>query len=229
MGFGVDDFTTTLTGIQLAPPGFLAVERLMVRMPTASYAGCAAGAALCADIASMFLMPLGRAPLCHSCAASRSPWVSSRSTIGCSITRPRSSNTPATWLLTLVAFAAGRPLERSGCECGHGGCVWDFGMVGVWFSHPLAFVLAAGGTLFDRGGGRAEAMEAGVRLCSHQRCLGWQLLDLLQGLVPDPQQGSIPLGLVGLRLLAAASALDCRASGVISGSWSTCSTLLRVC
>ena len=49
------DFSTTLTENQLAPPGFLVVERLMVRLPLPVVPAARLVPFLC-GIASMFLM-----------------------------------------------------------------------------------------------------------------------------------------------------------------------------
>ena len=90
----VFDFSTTLTKDQLAAPGFLVVERMMVRLPLSTVWAARLIPFLC-GIASMFLMrSVARRYL--SPAPSRSRWGFSPSMIGCSITRPRSNSIPAT-------------------------------------------------------------------------------------------------------------------------------------
>ena len=92
VGLAPFDLTSTLTESQLAPPGFLIVERLMVRLPFPLVPAARLVPLVCA-IASMFLMRWSLAASSPH-ALSRLPWDSSRSTTGSSITRPRSSNTP---------------------------------------------------------------------------------------------------------------------------------------
>ena len=74
--YEIHDFTTTLTENQLAPPGFLAVERIMVRLPLPVALAGRLVPLLC-GIASMFLMRSVAHRYVSPTAPSRSRWDSS--------------------------------------------------------------------------------------------------------------------------------------------------------
>ena len=81
VGLPVFDFTTRLTEYQLAPPGFLVVERMMVRLPfdhvwAARLIPFVCGVAV--DVPDAF----GRPPLSCPRSRSRSRWGFSLSMIG---------------------------------------------------------------------------------------------------------------------------------------------------
>ena len=62
VGLPIFDFSTTLTEYQLAPPGFLVVERTMVRLPVPTVRAARLIPLLC-GVASMFLMRSVASPL----------------------------------------------------------------------------------------------------------------------------------------------------------------------
>ena len=116
---GVTDFTTTLSQFQIAPPGFLVVERLMVRLPLPVVPAGRLVPLLC-SLASMVLMR-SVARRFITPRQSRSPSVSLLSTIGCCIMPPRSSNTRATWRLHWLrscSWLAGRRSRMPCCDPG---------------------------------------------------------------------------------------------------------------
>ena len=154
VAFEIHDFNTTLTENQLAPPGFLAVERIMVRLPLPITPAGRLVPLLC-GIASMFLM---------RSVARR--YVTPRRPDRGGAFRPRH------WLLyysaeikqysgdvalTLVALllAAG-PAAVSPRRVR---LLAGFGVVGVWFSHPLALVLGRRGDVFHGEGCAAAGLE----------------------------------------------------------------------
>ncbi len=138
------DFHTILTEYQLAPPGFLVIERLAVRLPgndvmAARLFPLACGIAalfLFRSAARRFLLPQA-VPIAVGLFA-MSDWLIYYSTeikqYSCDLA------------LTLVALllAAGpvpyEPTPRRLLALG------AFGAIGVWFSYPLALVLAGVGT-----------------------------------------------------------------------------------
>jgi hypothetical protein len=160
------DFRTTLTEYQLAPPGFLVVERLMVRLPLPTVLTARLFPLVC-SIASVFLfrsvarryvsrraVPLAvglfaladwllyysaeikqyTCDLALTLAALRlaAGWAPSPASDPQSDpdSATRAAPSPPSW-------TSGRLLVLAG-----------FGAVGVWFSYPLALVLAAVGTYF---------------------------------------------------------------------------------
>ena len=152
----VFDFRTTLTEYQLAPPGFLVLERLMVRLPGNDVRNARLVSLAC-GIASMFLFRstarryLSRwaVPIATGLFA-LSDWLiyysSEIKQYSCDL------------VLTLVALrlAAGPILESKANDSLSFGsasltprrilAIAGFGLLGVWFSYPLALVLAGVGT-----------------------------------------------------------------------------------
>lgn len=140
VGRHVFDFTTPLSEFQLAPPGFLAVERAMVRLPYPVWAGRLIP--LLCGVASMFLMR----SVAHRYVSPRAVPIA----VGLfalddwliyytSELKQYSSDI----LLTLVALLlVPGPTEMTRRRRI---ALVTFGVVGVWFSHPLALVLGAVG------------------------------------------------------------------------------------
>jgi Dolichyl-phosphate-mannose-protein mannosyltransferase len=136
------DFSTTLTENQLAPPGFLTVERIMVRLPLSDVWAARLIPLLC-GIASLFLMRSVARRWLSPCAVpiavglfALDDWLVYYATE----IKQYSSDTMLTLVALLLAFAAADLSRRRLITL-----AW-FGMVGVWFSHPLAMVLGAVGT-----------------------------------------------------------------------------------
>ncbi len=152
----VFDFRTILTEYQLAPPGFLVLERLMVRLPWNNVLEARLFPLLC-GIASMFLFRstarrylTPRAVPIATGLFAMADWLIYYSTelkqYSCDLA------------LTLVALrlAAGTRAESESDSSSSTGpatlttrrllTIAGFGVVGVWFSYPLALVLAGVGT-----------------------------------------------------------------------------------
>jgi hypothetical protein len=147
----VFDFTSILTENQLAPPGFLVIERLMVRLPFPVVPAARLVPFLSA-IASMFLI---RSVARRFLAAHAVPiavglfalndWLLYYST------EIKQYSTELALALTFLLLAAG-PVGKS---VGKPAAMTRrrmlllvvSGAVGVWFSFPLSFTLAAIGTL----------------------------------------------------------------------------------
>jgi hypothetical protein len=144
------DFHTILTEEQLAPPGFLVVERMMVRLPLDEKLAGRLVPFVC-GIASMFLFRLVARRYLTACAVpiamglfALADWM-----LYYSVEMKQYSGDVA---LTLVAFllAAGPAAgsERWPAELSRRWmlALAAFGVIGVWFSYPLALVLAGVGT-----------------------------------------------------------------------------------
>jgi hypothetical protein len=144
----VFDFHTRLTENQLAPPGFLVLERMLVRLPVdrvmmARFFPLACGVAsmfLFRAAARRFLLPYA-VPIAVGLFA-MSDWLvyytAELKQYSCDLA------------LTLVALllAAGSP-DASGSPPMTARrllALGAFGAIGIWFSYPLAFVLAAVGS-----------------------------------------------------------------------------------
>jgi hypothetical protein len=140
----VFDFHTTLTEFQMAPPGFLALGRMLVRLPGNDVMEARFLSLVC-GIAAMFLFRAlaRRFLLPHAVPIAVGFFALSDWLIYYSAEIKQYSCDLA---LTLVALllAAGptpdNPAPRRLLALG------IFGVVGVWFSFPLAFVLAGIGT-----------------------------------------------------------------------------------
>jgi Dolichyl-phosphate-mannose-protein mannosyltransferase len=150
VGFAFYDFHTPLVRWQLAPPGFLAVERLMILLPLPFRFAARLVPFVC-SIASMFLM---RSVARRFLTAAAVPiavglfalvdWMLYYSV------ELKQYSSDVTLTLTALLLAAratrsyeGRPLETSRRDFI---MLAAFGAIGVWFSHPLALVLAGAGT-----------------------------------------------------------------------------------
>ena len=145
------DFSTTLSKDQLAAPGFLAVERIMVRLPIPTVWSARLIPLLC-GIASMILM---RSVARRYLSARAVPIAVGLFALddwliyyAVEIKQYCSDTTLTLIALLLAAVAAG--LSRRWLLV-----LAAFGVVGVWFSHPLAMVLGAVGTYL--------AAKAGLR------------------------------------------------------------------
>ena len=137
------DFSTTLSKDQLAPPGFLAVERMMVRLPLPTVWAARLIPLLC-GIASMFLMrSVARRYLSPRAVPiavglfALDDWLIYYAV---EIKQYCSDTTLTLVALLLASAAAGLSRRRLLVLAG-------FGAVGVWFSHPLAMVLGGRGDL----------------------------------------------------------------------------------
>jgi hypothetical protein len=138
----VFDFSTTLSKDQLAAPGFLAVERIMVRLPTPTVRSARLIPLLC-GIASMFLMrSVARRYLSpHAVPIAVGLFALDDWLIYYTVEiKQYCSDTTLTLVALLLASAAVGLSRRSLLVLA------AFGMVGVWFSHTLAMVLGAVGT-----------------------------------------------------------------------------------
>jgi hypothetical protein len=138
----VFDFSTTLKNDQIAAPAFLALERIMVRLPLpVIWAGrlipllCGvASMFLMRSVARRYLLPLA-VPIAVGLFAF-DDWV----LYYAAEIKQYSSDTTLTLVALLLASAAADLNRRSLYVLA------GFGAVGVWFSHTLSFVLAAVGT-----------------------------------------------------------------------------------
>jgi hypothetical protein len=155
---GVFDFHTMLAEDQLAPPGFLLLERLMVRLPlnmilTARFLPLVCGIAsvvLIRLVARRFVSRLA-VPIAVGLFA-LSDWL-----VYYSNEIKQYSADVALCLIALLLAAMCRvpPPSHRGDESNQADntslrnsplALGAFGIVGVWFSHPLAFVLGGAGT-----------------------------------------------------------------------------------
>ncbi len=206
------DFHTILTQEQLAPPGFLVTERMMVRLPIEVKLAGRLVPFVC-GIVSMFLFRSIARRYLTPCAVpiavglfALADWM-----LYYSVEMKQYSGDVA---LTLVALlmAAG-PASRSADWPATMSRRWllalaGFGVLGVWFSYPLALVLAGAGTYLIGEAALRRDWNKATGFCRDQRDLGFEFRDLLQGLSSNTQQGTIHLELVGLRVLADTAALD---------------------
>lgn len=155
---GVFDFHTMLTEEQLAPPGFLIVERLAVRLPLNEVLAARFIPLLC-GIGSLFLMRLvtrrflsrPAVPIAVGLFA-LSDWL-----LYYSAEIKQYSTDVALSLIALLLAARlktaphrqGEPLpDQASTRAVHRKllALAAFGTLGVWFSYPLAFVLGGVGT-----------------------------------------------------------------------------------
>jgi hypothetical protein len=142
VGRPIFDFVTPLTENQLAPPGFLVIERAMVRLPLGAVWAARLVPLLC-GVASIFLMrSLARrfvsaraVPIAMGLFA-LNVWMLYYTTE----IKQYSSDICLTIVALLLASAPADLSRRRRFILG------VFGVVGVWFSHPLALVLAVVGT-----------------------------------------------------------------------------------
>jgi hypothetical protein len=147
----VADFHTVLSEQQIAPPGFLVLERVMVRLPLRVVPAARLIPFLC-SLASMFLIrSVARryvAPRAVPIAVglfALDDWLiyyaAEIKQYSCDV------------LLTLVALwlAAGDSGTPDAMPTRRRQVLAGFGIVGLWFGYPLAFVLAGVGTFLLAG------------------------------------------------------------------------------
>jgi hypothetical protein len=155
----VFDFHTTLTEYQLAPPGFLAIERMLVRLPGNDVLAARFFPLVC-GVASIFLFRAAArrflVPYAVPIAVglfTLSDWLIYYSAeikqYSCDLALTLAA------LLLAAGPAAGAPSGSPGEPEASGRSpvsarrllgLGTFGALGVWFSYPLAFVLAGVGT-----------------------------------------------------------------------------------
>jgi hypothetical protein len=150
VGIAFYDFHTPLVKQQLAPPGFLAVERLVILLPLLFRPAARLVPFIC-SIASMFLM---RSVARRYVSAAAVPiavglfaltdWVLYYSVE----IKQYSSDVALTLTALLLTAEARRSLEKGPMTKARRDLfvLAVFGVIGVWFSHPLALVLAGVGT-----------------------------------------------------------------------------------
>jgi hypothetical protein len=155
----VFDFRTTLTEYQLAPPGFLAVERMLVRLPGDDVLAARSFPLVC-GIASLFLFRAAarRFLVPHAIPIALGLFALSDWLIYYSAEIKQYSCDLALTLAALLLAAGpapgaspGSPGESEASDSAPWSArrllyLGGFGAIGVWFSHPLAFVLAGVGT-----------------------------------------------------------------------------------
>lgn len=155
----VFDFRTTLTEYQLAPPAFLAVERMLVRLPGSDVLAARAFPLVC-GVASILLFRAAarRFLLPHAVPIAVGLFALSDWLIYYSSEMKQYSCDLALTLVGLLIAAGPVPRMSSG-RSGESEAsgpspvsarrllgLGAFGAIGVWFSYPLAFVLAGVGT-----------------------------------------------------------------------------------
>jgi hypothetical protein len=150
VGFAFYDFQTPLSLRQIAPPGFLAVERLMILLPL-SFGLAARLVPFVCSIAAMFLMRsvarryvLGAAVPIAVGLFAMTDWMLYYSVE----IKQYSSDVALSLGSLLLAAGALEPGEKRPIATSRRDLVIlaAFGVIGVWFSHPLALVLAGVGT-----------------------------------------------------------------------------------
>jgi hypothetical protein len=150
------DFHTTLTEYQLAPPGFLALERIAVRLPGDDVRAARFFPMAC-GVASMFLFRAAarRFLLPHAVPIAVGLFALSDWLIYYSAEIKQYSCDLALTLVALLLAAGPAPRDSSGSPGAPGSVpatarrvvyLGAFGAIGVWFSYPLALVLAGVGT-----------------------------------------------------------------------------------
>jgi hypothetical protein len=157
----VMDFHTVLSEFQIAPPGFLVVERVMVRLPMrvvqaarlVPFVCGLASMVLMRSVARRYLTPRA-VPIAVGLFA-LNDWLlyyaAEIKQYSCDL------------LLALVALmlVAGRSSDRGPVPVKGRLLLAFFGVIGVWFSYPLTFVLAGVGTyLFTEAALRRQWKEA---------------------------------------------------------------------
>ncbi|MHB1560395.1 MAG: hypothetical protein ACYC61_23330 [Isosphaeraceae bacterium] len=148
----VFDFHTTLAEYQLAPPGYLVLERMLVRLPGNDVMAARSVALVC-GIASLFLFRdvARRLLLPYAVPVAMGFFALSDWLIYYSAEIKHYSGDLALGLATiLLTLRAGPSPERSSRRALLALAI--LGAVGVWFSYTLIFILAAVGTyLMARG------------------------------------------------------------------------------
>ena len=150
VGFAFYDFHTPLVKWQLAPPGFLAVERLMILLPLPFRIAARLVPFVC-SIASMFLMRSAARRYLTAAAVpiavglfALTDWMLYYSVE----IKQYSSDVALTLAALLLAAGAAQSREERPIATLRNDFISlaAFGAIGVWFSHPLALVLAGVGT-----------------------------------------------------------------------------------
>ena len=170
VGFAFYDFRTPLSDGQLAPPGFLALERLIILLPLPFPLAARLIPFLC-SIASMFLMrsvarrylTAPAVPIAVGLFA-LTDWMLYYSV------EIKQYCSDVMLALCALLLAAGTPQSPAGPPRTSSrrdlALLTSFGAIGVWFSHPLALVLAGTGTFlilksaFRKNVGRTLALIA---------------------------------------------------------------------
>ena len=177
VGLPFYDFRTPLSDGQLAPPGFLALERLIILLPL-PFPPAARLLPFFCSVASMFLM---RSVARRYLSAPAVPiavglfaltdWM-----LYYSVEIKQYSSDVALALCALL-LAAGTPQSPAGPPITPTrrdlALLTGFGAVGVWFSHPLALVLAGIGTFVILNS--AFRKDTGRTLALIAMSLGWAL------------------------------------------------------
>ncbi len=147
----VFDFHTTLSEFQLAPPGFLTLERILVRLPGNDVMTARTVALVC-GIASLFLFRAVARRLLLPAAVpvamgllALSDWLIYYS----AEIKQYSSDLAIALAAILLTLRAGPSPERSHPRGLLALAI--LGMVGVWFSYTLTLILAAVGTYLIAG------------------------------------------------------------------------------
>ena len=151
VGLAFYDFHTPLVQWQLAPPGFLAVERLMILLPLPFSVRGEAGPVHLLD---RFDVPdeVRRAPVCHRGGRSdcrRALRIDGLDAVLLRRAQAVQQRRGADLDGTLAGGRGGAiTAKRGGWRESRRDCLLlaAFGAIGVWFSHPLALVLAGVGS-----------------------------------------------------------------------------------
>ncbi len=145
VGLGVLDFHEILQGDQMAPPGFLAIERLLVCVPldvklTARFFPLVCG------VASVFLM---RTAAWRYLDRRAVPWAVALFALGDHLlyysAEIKQYSCDLVLAIAALVLAATRPAGKPGR--GHDALLAGFGLAAPWFSFTVAYVLAGVGLL----------------------------------------------------------------------------------
>ena len=213
VGLPIFDFSTTLSKDQLAAPGFLVVERMMVRLPMPTVWSARLIPLLC-GIASMFLMrSVARryvspraVPIAVGLFALDDWLIYYAVEI-----KQYCSDTALTLVALLLASAAADLSWRRLLVLA------VFGAVGVWFSHPLAMVLGGRRDLPGGKGWHSPRLEENCGPPGNGLLWAASFAACYLCFASNSQQGPIHLELVGLCVLADSAALFCRSRLATSG------------
>ncbi len=142
VGLPIFDFSTTLSKDQLAAPGFLAVERIMVRLPMPTVWSARLIPFVCGIVSMLLMRSVARRYLSPRAVPiavglfALDDWL-----IYYTVEIKQYCSDTTLTLVALLLAAAAAGLNRRMLLV-----LAAFGVVGVWFSHPLAMVLGAVGT-----------------------------------------------------------------------------------
>jgi hypothetical protein len=149
--FATFDFTSTLTENQLAPPGFLVIERLMVQLPIPVVPAARLIPFLSAILSVFLMRSVARRFLTARAVPIAVGLFALNDWLLYYAAEIKQYSTEVALALAAWRLAAGSADEPIGDYAAltrrqlfH---VLAFGVVGVWFSYPLAFSLAALGSL----------------------------------------------------------------------------------